>query len=294
MAEQAKRTFGLGKLWDIKQKLNKIDSTPFLYYCSICLIIRDENEYLKEWLDWHISLGVQHFYIYDHGSKQPVYEYISRLSGEYVDKVTVIDWCGTHLNAQPDAYNDCLKRFLNESRWIGFIDVDEQVRIKNGLTLPEFLQGYERFAGVFAVWLTYGANGHKNKFNEPLRQRFTSLCPPNGLAEYMGKVFVQPMLMKDMHIHNGHPIEDFNVVGEYKDKFEENNIWKANATTELICVDHYYTKSYEEWLEKLNRGSVDADYVRKYDDFFECNPDMEYCREKLYPVQEYSVSKKYV
>ncbi|MCL2797815.1 MAG: glycosyltransferase family 2 protein [Firmicutes bacterium] len=41
------------------------------YDCSICLIIRDESEYLEEWLRWHIGQGVEHFYIYDHDSKIP-------------------------------------------------------------------------------------------------------------------------------------------------------------------------------------------------------------------------------
>jgi hypothetical protein len=36
---------------------------------SICLIIKDENEYINEWLDWHIKIGFEHFYIYDNGSK---------------------------------------------------------------------------------------------------------------------------------------------------------------------------------------------------------------------------------
>lgn len=277
----------IGGLWEKKEKLTAIEKTQFKYYCSICLIIRDENEYLKEWLDWHISLGVEHFYVYDHGSKQPVAEFISQSCGENKDKITVIDWSGNHTNAQPEAYNDCLKRFSKESRWIGFIDTDEQVRIKNGKTMPEFLKDYESFAGLFIVWLTYDANGQRYKSPLPLRQRFTHITVDRGLGDCMGKVFVQGLLMQDMHIHNGHPFERFDVVGEFKDKVEVNSIWKGNATTELICVDHFFTKSYEEWLEKIKRGSCDADYMRKYDEFFKCNPDMEYCRENIEISQKY-------
>lgn len=247
----------IGSLWEKKEKLTAIEKTQFKYYCSICLIIRDENEYLKEWLDWHISLGVEHFYVYDHGSKQPVAEFISQSCGENKDKITVIDWSGNHTNAQPEAYNDCLKRFSKESRWIGFIDTDEQVRIKNGKTMPEFLKDYESFAGLFIVWLTYDANGQRYKSPLPLRQRFTHITVDRGLGDCMGKVFVQGLLMQDMHIHNGHPFERFDVVGEFKDKVEVNSIWKGNATTELICVDHFFTKSYEEWLEKIKRGSCE-------------------------------------
>lgn len=72
------------RMFDILKKNN------FKYYCSICLIIRDESEYLKEWLEWHIGQGIQHFYIYDHGSKQPVSEFIKTLDKEIQDKVTII------------------------------------------------------------------------------------------------------------------------------------------------------------------------------------------------------------
>lgn len=50
-----------------KSKFEDYMKQKFNY--SICLIIRDENEYLKEWLEWHINQGVEHFYIYDHDSK---------------------------------------------------------------------------------------------------------------------------------------------------------------------------------------------------------------------------------
>jgi hypothetical protein len=53
-----------------------------------------------------------------------------------------------------------------------------------------------------------------------------------------------------------------------------------------------FAKSYEGWLEKLWRGSGDSNYSRQYEDFFKHNPDMEYCREEVFPAQEYEVSNK--
>ena len=96
--------------------------------------------------------GVEHFYIYDHGSKQPVCEFLKTLGKEVQDKVTVINFGGSHVYAQHDAYNDCLEKFKYESRWIGFIDSDEMVRIKNGKTLPEYLKPFEHYAGLFIVY----------------------------------------------------------------------------------------------------------------------------------------------
>ena len=41
-----------------------------------------------------------------------------------------------------------------------------------------------------------------------------------------------------------------------------------------ITLDHYITKSYEEWIEKLNRGSCVDDFERKMDEFFYFNADL--------------------
>ena len=38
-------------------------------YLSLCLICKDENDYLAEWLDYHILMGVERFYIYDNESQ---------------------------------------------------------------------------------------------------------------------------------------------------------------------------------------------------------------------------------
>ncbi len=273
------------------QKLRKLATIRFKYYCSICLIIRDENEYLEEWLEWHVRQGVEHFYIYDHGSKQPVSEYIATLDKTISDKITVRDFGGSHDFAQHEAYNDCLKRYAKESRWIGFIDADEMVRVKCGKKIPELLKYYESFAGLFMRWIVYDANGQIKKSDKPLRERFTHVTPTD-IDDGIGKTFVQPLLIKYMNTHNGYVYKGFYVVDENRRKVDDNEIRKYDSTDDLVCVDHYYTKSYEEWLEKMRRGTCDPLYNRKYNDFFMYNPDMEYCREDLTLEQKYEVSDK--
>ncbi len=41
-------------------------------YLSLCLVCKDENNYLAEWLNYHILMGVERFYIYDNDSQIPV------------------------------------------------------------------------------------------------------------------------------------------------------------------------------------------------------------------------------
>jgi len=274
-----------------KMKLAEMALIDFQYYCSICIIIRDENEYLEEWLNWHIGQGVEHFYIYDHGSKEAVAEFVEELSSDVKDKITVIDFSGKHKNAQIEAYEDCLKKNAEDSRWIGFVDADEMVRVKNGKTLPEFLKDFEEHAGVMAQWIIYGANGQEKKSDAPLRERFMRIAKLSSAYD-LGKLFVQPMLMKKMGIHNGITIEGFDVVDEQKNIVPEKSLETIAKTTQDICVDHYFTKSYEEWVEKLRRGTCDPNYTRRYKEFFRYNPDLLYCMEDVYPDQKYEISTK--
>lgn len=278
----------INRIAESQKKLkNETRKTVFKYYVSLCLIIRDENEYLEEWLDWHDKQGVEHFYIYDHGSKNPVLNFLSEHCHEFLKKVTVINWSGRHKDAQPDAYNDCLKRARCESRWVGFVDTDEQINVKTGQTLPEFLKDYEDCANLFAMWVVYGANGHISQTNERLRERFTEVSHGDEWAEKVGKSIVQPIYMREMVIHNGRTEEGFIIVDEHKNKLDDYVLMNETPTRDLICVDHFYTKSYEEWLNKLRRGSSHAKFSRRYEEFFQINPSMEFCRENIKIKQEY-------
>ena len=73
---------------------------------SVCLLIRDENEYLEEWLNWHRNIGIEHFYIYDNMSRIPISETIQDCSD-----VTIIRWDHSYTAMQIEVYTDCLYRF---------------------------------------------------------------------------------------------------------------------------------------------------------------------------------------
>jgi hypothetical protein len=55
-----------------------------------------------------------------------------------------------------------------------------------------------------------------------------------------------------------------------------------------IKLKHYYTRSLEEWVEKINRGSCSPSALRRYEDFFLYNPDLiEYKNQYLCSLQSY-------
>ena len=100
-------------------------------------------------------------------------------------------------------------------------------------------------------------------------------------------MIVQPVYMERMVIHNGKAREGFVVADEHGNEVYDYSMTSCHPSTDYICVNHYYTKSYEEWLNKLRRGTAHSTFQRKYSEFFYINPDMKYCWEEVVINQKY-------
>ena len=162
------------------------------YYLSVCAIFRNEAAYLREWIEFHGLMGVEHFYLYNNLSDD---EYSSVLKS-YVDQeiVTLLDWPETwRRKTQSDAYKDCLDRYRHESRWIAFIDLDEFLFAPNAESLPDVLSKYESFPGIVVNWQVYGSSGHKKKPEGLVIENFTMRAPTDWIRNGQIKSIVDPL-----------------------------------------------------------------------------------------------------
>ena len=223
----------------------------YKYYLSICLIIKDEGEYLPEWLEWHANQGVEHFYIYDNGSAIPVSEHIPDIYKDMCD----IKYCANWRNRQQlTAYEDCLNKYKNESKWIAFIDTDEFINPLDGRKLRNFLKDYEDYAALAIAWRMYNADGQIYNTGGPVRERFHQVVdvPHDWRQKY--KSIIQPKRCHGMTPHNPYTIDPYITVDENYNYVDERSY--NPLPYNKIVVDHYFTKSYEEWCNKLFRGDV--------------------------------------
>src|ERR1700733_4250019 len=69
---------------------NMFGDTKFKYQLAICAIFRDEAPYLKEWIEFHKLVGVEHFYLYNNCSEDDY----SAVLQTYIDQeeVELIQW----------------------------------------------------------------------------------------------------------------------------------------------------------------------------------------------------------
>lgn len=233
------------------------------YYLSVCCIVKDENDYLPEWLDYHRKIGAGHFYIYDNGSKKPVKEVVNDLG--FADFVTVTRIPGQNMHVK--AYQHCLDNFGYNSRWIAFIDMDEFIVPKNeSASLPELLEKYEDYGGLGLSWLIFGSNNHIDKPAGSQLANFTRRSEISFSPNRHIKSIVQP---RNVHsAYKSHCFKfkpGFSCVNEHFVRIEEAF---ADVSVDTIQLNHYYCRSLEEYRQKVERGISDTKRKRKMEEFY--------------------------
>lgn len=223
-------------------------------YLSICAIVKDENSYLAEWIEYHKLIGVERFYIYDNESTIP----ISRTLESYVKNgiVAVTSFPG-HAK-QFDAYNHCLSEHGNKTFWMAFIDVDEFICPHKTDDLRSFLRDFESFAGVGLNWQVFGSSGHQVRPPGLQIEHFTMKAQPDlrPWNEHV-KTIVHPPTAD--HFPNPHFCfykSGFTCVNEKTIPFA--GPFNIPVSTDFVQINHYITRSRSEFEEKMARGSADG------------------------------------
>ena len=132
------------------------------YKLSTIAIFQNEDRFLKEWIDFHLALGVDHFYLYNNLSKDNYRQVLQ----PYVDRgiVDLYDWPyaskdqNNWTKIQSAAYREGIKLAKETSEWVAIIDTDEFLFPMKEESIPAFLKSYEDASGIFVNWLIYGTS----------------------------------------------------------------------------------------------------------------------------------------
>jgi hypothetical protein len=234
---------------------------------GICAIIKDcYKPYLLEWLNYHHSLGVDYFFIYDNESEVPISGIVNDLAfndGIYIETIV-----GSV--KQIPAYHKCLQDIksgvLPPCDRVAFIDDDEFIICKNG-DIKSTLAEYNEFSGLGISWRIFGSSGIKDKTPIPQREKFTQHTTPDYEPNRHIKSIVNPLLAIAPD-HNPHSFtySKGNCVNVNKE------VVKSTFTDPIykkIWLDHYFTRSLDEWNEKVARGRSDVNSTRNVSEFYD-------------------------
>lgn len=182
-----------------------IEAKPPKHQLSIVCIFNNEADYLKEWIEFHRLVGVDHFYLYNNNSDDNYLEVLN----PYIDQgiVEVTNWpspIGENWSPyQRDAYDHCVKHHKNDSAWMAFIDTDEFITPLVHATVPEFLEEYKNFGGVYLSWQCYGTS-HLSHIPEGklMIESLTLKYPWDHKQNCRIKTIAQPKKIDKCYIHD--------------------------------------------------------------------------------------------
>ena len=233
------------------------DITNFPQTLSIMAIMKNEGPYIKEWLDYHILVGVEKFYLYDNESTDNTTEILK----PYIESgfVEYTYWLGKA--QQQIAYTDCFNKHAFDTKWMAVIDLDEFIVPVDYDTIPEYLKTLPKnFAELVIGWVQYGSSNHKTKPNGLVIENYKR----HALKNWGIKSIVNPRLVYETLNPHTHEVAGF-IIDENGKKMgriiqDENR----NITTNKIRCNHYVTKSFEEYIARMNQGSATNQLSTEY------------------------------
>ena len=214
-------------------------------YCAVCLVAKDEEYYLQEWVEYHLRIGFDTLIIYDNGSKIPIKQVLQDYIA--IDRVIVHEVPGKFL--QSKFYTSCIDKYRNEYKWIAFIDSDEFIFPKKTTNIKIFLAEYEDYGGVVANWVNFGTSGLKNRKGNS--QIFNFILTDNAESSTI-KSIVQPSKVEKYGIHGATFLGNYFAVSSDHVPLDQN-CYSSPFINDKIQINHYIFRSFEDYKRKLSR-----------------------------------------
>lgn len=246
----------------------------FRHKLALVAIVKDEGLYIKEWLDYHLAVGVTKFYVYDNGSTDDTTEVLR----PYIEKgiVEYVFFPGD--SKQVPAYDDAIKKHRFDCKYMGFIDIDEFILpLKNErvLDIVEDIFARAKFSGggIAINCKSFGSSGHKSRPAGGVLENYLHRAPDGydwspfpWKWDAHVKSIVNPRCIKKSLVHNCEYYWGKYAVDEKIRRVDGADNFVAD--TERIRINHYFTKSAEDWVIKRNKGNVaNAGQFRPMEEF---------------------------
>lgn len=167
---------------------------------SICSILNNEAKFLKEWIEYHKLIGVDHFYLYKISTSD---RYMGVLK-PYMKKglITLVQWPDLSKNIEDEgvaifstkipAYENAIRvKALGQTKWLVLVEIDEFLVPPNQQDLREVIEKYKEFPGIILETDYYDA-GNLSPKNLTIESLRLSNPPTQSLAKTIVKTIFKP------------------------------------------------------------------------------------------------------
>jgi hypothetical protein len=251
--------------------MNKVLASTFLfltlfiqavsaYELGIISMFKNEACNLREWVEYHRLVGVEHFWLYNNLSTDNWEEELA----PYIKSglLEVFDWQDPNWPAsQVHAFKDGLQKAHGRANWVAVIDMDEFILPLCNKTVPECLkEHFSNASGVFINWRNFGTSHITLPKNKPFLFKLISCSLASHPLNAVGKSIVQPdkVRLEDVWCPHHFPLQaecvyvngdnipmkfsgiDLHSDGKHHDKY--------------IRINHYILRD-EDYFHKVRLGS---------------------------------------
>lgn len=232
-------------------RLNVKNNSKYIALSAIC---KENIKDIIEWIEYHTAIGIDYFILYNNDSTQDIKTNLPKNLQNICD---VIDWFYDSNGRQVASQKHCINNYRH-FKWIGFLDIDEYIVLLNTESnIKSYMKEYEKFDGLCLHWLFFGSNGHTTKQNSTI-YAYTQSCPSYGANEHI-KSIINPKKYNSLKHFDPHYIPTDNSVNVLKERVVDafgstRQNKKAPIINQIMRINHYYTKSVEDFMIKRARG----------------------------------------
>lgn len=230
------------------------------YQLGVVMIFRDEGPYLKEWIEYHKLVGVDHFWLFNNLSKDNYQEILQPYVDDGLVDLYEVPIDAPHIHqwnaVQTRSYNRALNYARGHCKWLAAIDADEYIVPVTVDTIPEALAPYEGHPGVALHWLIFGTSLVEKIPSDKLMLECLTRRGDGDLEEnrYV-KLIIQP---KDAIAFNGPHMCAFKTQSAVSTTFYPvKNKIDYLITHEVLRINHYWSRDLD-YLQnvKIPRSKV--------------------------------------
>ena len=250
--------------------LNEDESDKDKYLVLTCA--RGENDYIIEWVNHYLSYGFDKIIICDNNDNASIEGVLS----EYISKgvVEIFDFRGAR-SFQVQMYSTFAQH--GNYKWCAYFDCDEFLELGCYTNIKDFLKTVEEDVISFN-WLTFGSNGKFHKEDIKVQDRFK--YPISPVVLFKENMFIKSILrggennkFKTCWFNGSHtPMTEEKILHNIGGYVKNTSQSHEQLPLRYKCgfLKHYYTKSFDEWIDKSRRGWPDGTANLLTSNYFIC------------------------
>ena len=220
----------------------------------ICTIAKQENKYVREFVEHYKNYGVDKIFLYDNNDQNDEkYEFILQ---DYIQNnfVEIINYRGK-IKPQLQSYKNCYKNNYKKYNWLAFYDIDEFIYLKKFKNIKLFLnqKKFDKCQKIQLNWVFHTDNNLVYYDNRTLSERF-----PYRKKSEIGKKIGGGKAIKSImrgnittNISDVHYLSRQLLTCDGFGRIKESKIVTNISDLYYFYLDHFYCKSTEEFIEKI-------------------------------------------